>query len=196
MKTQKSGSQNNIEEIEPIKKTLLNLLNKPIKNETLNEKEFNFIVEIIGIYPKILNDISFNPNIFYELMEKNEILATEIMYTISTDKIFEDYLKIFFDNRFSINSVKVIYKLIQRVEFPIYFINFYIKNLINIFKTEINLFQKQRIGKLISYFCINLLDFGHITIDMIPTNINILFNNNNKDPDILKLKDKLSSFRN
>ena len=172
------------------------MLNKPIKNEALNEKEFNFIIEIIGIYPKILNDISFNPDNFCELVEKNEILATEIMYTISTDRIFEDYLKIFFRNRFSINSVKVINKLIQRVEFPVYFINFYIKNLINIFKTEINLFQKQRIGKLIAYFCINLLDFGHITIDMIPTNINALFNESYKDPDILKLKDKLSSFRN
>ena len=61
----------NSSEITQIKKVLSNLLNKPFKNETLSQKEFDFILDIIEIDPDMLNEIGFKPDKFYELIDKN-----------------------------------------------------------------------------------------------------------------------------
>ena len=43
---------------------LLKLLNKPINNESLSQKEFDFIIDIIDMYPDILDEICFKPDKF------------------------------------------------------------------------------------------------------------------------------------
>jgi len=175
----------------PIQDTLSNLLNKPLKNKSLNDEQFNFILETVEENPNILKEIGFKPDNLFELIEKNETLATEILYRMSNHNGFEEYLTLFIDRKWTINSLKVINKLIQKIEFPPEFITSYLKHIIKNFDSETKKEQKNRLAKLISFFLINLLDHEHITIDMIPPSIDTLFKEKNKDPDIHKLEEKI-----
>ena len=180
----------------PIQDTLSNLLNKPLKNKSLNEEQFNFIVETIGENPTILKEIGFKPENLFELIEKNELLATEILYKLSSYNGFEDYLSLFLYRKWSVNSLKVLNKLIQKIDFPEQFISTYLKHIIKNFENEPKKDTKKRLGKLISFFLINLLDHEHITVTMIPSTINIIFEEKLKDPDILKLQEKINTPKN
>jgi len=181
----------------PIQDTLSNLLNKPLKyNKPLNEEQFNFIIETIEENPNILKEIGFKPDNLFDLIEKNETLATEIFYKLSNHHGFEDYLSLFLYRKWSINSLKVINKLIQKIEFPSQFITGYIKHIIKDFEAEQKKDQKLRLARLISFFLLNLLDHEHITIDMIPPTINVIFSERNKDSDILQLQEKINNSKN
>ena len=181
----------------PIQDTLSNLLNKPIKNKSLTDEQFNFIIEIIEENPNILKEIGFKPDNLFELIEKNELLATEILYKLSNHNGFEDYLTLFIHKKWSINSLKVINKLIQKIEFPSQFITTYLKHIIKNYEEEQKKESKVRLAKLISFFLMNLLDHEHITLDMIPPTINTIFSEKtNKDPDIMKLQEKINTFKN
>ena len=57
-------SSHNDSDITHGKKMLLKLLNKPINNESLSQKEFDFIIDIIDMYPDILDEICFKPDKF------------------------------------------------------------------------------------------------------------------------------------
>ena len=177
----------------PIQDTLSNLLNKPLINKSLNEEQFNFIIETIEENPNILKEIGFKPTNLFDLIEKNESLATEIFFRLSNHSGFEDYLTLFLDKNWSVNSLKVVNKLIQKIEFPAQFITGYLKHIIKNFETETKKEQKVRLAKLISFFILNLLDHEHINIDMIPPTINVLFSEKNKDPDLLKLQERINN---
>ena len=183
-------------DITPVKNTLSNLLNKTINSIALKEKEFNFIIQIIEIYPYILDEIGFNPDRFHLLMEKNDNLATEIFFKLINCSLFEDYLSLFIEKNFSVNSLKIMNKLIQKIEIPSCFIKSYIRHIIMEYKNQIDIWQKERIAKLFSFFLLNLLDNKHITIDIIPISINEILDKDYKDPDITKLKERIISFRN
>ena len=175
----------------PVQDTLSNLLNKPLKNKTLNEEQFNFILETIEENPNILKEIGFKPENLFELIEKNENLATEILYKIANHDDFEAYLNIFLEKKWTINLLKVVNKLIQKIDFPRQFITAYLKHIIICYENEQKKESKNRLAKLISFFLLNLLDHEHITTDMIPESINALFTEKIKDNDIQKLHDKL-----
>ncbi len=196
MQGQTSFPQNKSIDITPIKKTLLNLMNKVFEGNQLNEKEFNFIIEIVKLNPNILSEIGFSPENIYELIEKNEPLASAIYVNISDSHGYEDYLKFFLLKKFSINTMKTFNKLIQRIEFPSIFIMAYLKKVILEFKNELNKQQKERMAKLIGYFILNLLNHEHITIDIIPTTINFIFNENYDDKEIKILQEKIYAYRN
>ena len=183
-------------DITHVKKVLLNLLNKPFNNESLNQKEFDFIIDIIEIYPYILDEIGFKPDKFYILMDKNEILATEILFKLINCNLFEDYLTLFIEKAWSVNSLKIINKLIQSVELPSCFIKLYLQHIIKEYKEQNSLEQKLRLAKLFSFFILNLLTHEHITVDVIPTSINVILDKNYKDPDIIKLRETIISYRN
>ena len=183
-------------DITDVKKVLLNLLNKPFNNESLNQKEFDFIIDIIEIYPYILDEIGFKPDKFYVLMDKNEILATEILFKLINCNLFEDYLTLFIEKAWSVNSLKIINKLIQSVELPSCFIKLYLQHIIKEYKEQNSLEQKLRLAKLFSFFILNLLTHEHITVDVIPTSINVILDKNYKDPDIIKLRETIISYRN
>ena len=168
-----------------------NLLNKPLKNKTLNEEQFNFITETIEENPNILKEIGFKPDNLFELIEKNENLATEILFKIANHEGFEAYLNLFLEKKWTINLLKVINKLIQQIDFPRQFITAYLKHLIECYENESKKESKVRLAKLIAFFLINLLDHEHITTDMIPETISVIFNEKTKDNDILKLQEKL-----
>ena len=180
----------------PIQDILSNLLNRPLKNKSINEEQFNFITETIEENPNILKEIGFSPNNLFDLIEKNESLATEIFFKLSNHSGFEDYLTLFLDRDWSVNSLKVVNKLIQKIEFPSQFITGYLKHIIKNYESEGKKDQKNRLAKLISFFILNLLDHEHITISMIPTTINNLFNEKSRDPDVLKLQEKLKGLKN
>ena len=180
----------------PIQDTLSNLLNKPLKNKPLNEEQSNFIIETIEENPNILKEIGFKPDNLFELIEKNESLATEIFFKLSNHTGFEDYLTLFLEKNWSVNSLKVVNKLIQKIEFPAQFITSYLKHILKNFESEPKKDQKVRLGRLISFFILNLLDHEHISINMIPPSINSLFNEKNKDKDILKLQEKINTIKN
>ena len=175
----------------PIQDTLSNLLNKPLKNKTLNEEQFNFIIETIEENPNILKEIGFKPDNLFELIEKNENLATEILFKIANHEGFEAYLNLFIEKKWTINLLKVINKLIQQIDFPRQFITAYLKHLIECYENETKKETKVRLAKLIAFFLINLLDHEHITTDMIPETISVIFNEKSKDNDIQKLQEKL-----
>ena len=175
----------------PIQDTLSNLLNKPLKNKILNEEQFNFIIETIEENPNILKEIGFKPDNLFELIEKNENLASEILCKIANHEGFEAYLNLFLEKKWTINLLKVINKLIQQIDFPRQFITAYLKHLIECYENETKKETKVRLAKLIAFFLINLLDHEHITTDMIPETISVIFNEKSKDNDIQKLQEKL-----
>jgi len=175
----------------PIQDTLSNLLNKPLKNKTLNEEQFNFIIETIEENPNILKEIGFKPDNLFELIEKNENLATEILYKVANHNGFEGYLNLFLEKKWSINLLKVVNKLIQKIDFPRQFITTFLKHMINCYENEQKKESKVRLSKLISFFLINLLDHEHITTDMIPESITTLISENSKEHDIQKLNERL-----
>ena len=163
----------------PVQDTLSNLLNKPLKNKTLNEEQFNFIIETIEENPNILKEI------------KNENLATEILYKVANHVGFEGYLNLFLEKKWTINLLKVVNKLIQKIDFPRQFITTFLKHMITCYENEQKKESKVRLSKLISFFLLNLLDHEHITTDMIPESITTLISENIKEHDIQKLNDKL-----
>ena len=175
----------------PVQDTLSNLLNKPLKNKTLNEEQFNFIIETIEENPNILKEIGFKPDNLFELIEKNENLATEILYKVANHVGFEGYLNLFLEKKWTINLLKVVNKLIQKIDFPRQFITTFLKHMITCYENEQKKESKVRLAKLISFFLLNLLDHEHITTDMIPESINTLISENIKEHDIQKLNDKL-----
>ena len=180
----------------PIQDILTNLLNKALKNKTLTEEQSNFIVETIEENQNILKEIGFTPDNLFDLIEKNESLATDIFFKLSNHSGFEDYLTLFLDKNWSVNSLKVVNKLIQKIEFPSQFITGYLKHIIKNYENEPKKDQKNRLAKLISFFILNLLDHEHITTNMIPDSISTLFNEKSRDPDVLKLQDKLKALKN
>ena len=175
----------------PVQDTLSNLLNKPLKNKTLNEEQFNFIIETIEENPNILKEIGFKPDNLFELIEKNENLATEILYKVANHVGFEGYLNLFLEKKWTINLLKVVNKLIQKIDFPRQFITTFLKHMITCYENEQKKESKVRLSKLISFFLLNLLDHEHITTDMIPESITTLISENIKEHDIQKLIDKL-----
>ena len=175
----------------PVQDTLSNLLNKPLKNKTLNEEQFNFIIETIEENPNILKEIGFKPDNLFELSEKNENLATEILYKVANHVGFEGYLNLFLEKKWTINLLKVVNKLIQKIDFPRQFITTFLKHMITCYENEQKKESKVRLSKLISFFLLNLLDHEHITTDMIPESITTLISENIKEHDIQKLNDKL-----
>jgi hypothetical protein len=186
--------QRNID-ITPVKKTLLKLLNKSLNKEILNEKEKKFIIDVIKINPQILKEIGFSPESMFELIEYNESLANEILFFLSSYEGFENYMALFLIRKWSVNSMKVINKLIQRIAFPPEFISSYLKYIIIQFKNETNVYTKERLGKIFGFFILNLLNHNHITIDMIPPSINLLFNEEYNDKEILLLRKKIYEYR-
>ena len=129
-------------------------------------------------------------------MDKNEILATEILFKLINCNLFEDYLTLFIEKAWSVNSLKIINKLIQSVELPSCFIKLYLQHIIKQYKEQNTIEQKLRLAKLFSFFILNLLTHEHITVDVIPTSINVILDKNSKDPDIIKLRETIISFRN
>lgn len=178
----------------PIQETLSNLLNKPLKNKALTEEQNNFIIECIDENPNILNEIGFKPDNFFELIEKNEILATEILYKISGHHGFENYLTLFLEKNWSVNSLKVANKIIQKVELPPLFITKYIKHIIQNYVSE-KKDSKIRLAKLITIFINNLLDHEHINVKMIPSEIKEIFDGGIQDDDIRKLQEKINQIQ-
>lgn len=190
-------SSHNDSDITHVKKMLLKLLNKPINNESLSQKEFDFIIDVIDMYPDILDEICFKPDKFYELMNKNENLATQIIFKLAKSNIIVGYLLMFVEKPCSINSLKVFNRLVQSIDLPSVYIKCYLGHIINEYKEELNLELKLRLGKLISFFILNLLELKHITVDIIPTSINIILDENDKNPDTIQLKKTfISSLRN
>ena len=179
----------------PFQDTLSNLLNKPLKNNSLNEEQSNFIIETIEENPNILKEIGFEPDNLFELIEKDEYLAAEIFYILGNHYGFEDYFTLFLYKDLSVNSLKVANKLIQKIEFPPEFVTKYLNHIIKDFENWHKKDQKVKFGDLIPFFILNLLDYEHITVSMIPPTINSLFNEKNRDPVIIKLQEKLNTFK-
>ena len=175
----------------PIQDTLSNLLNKPLKNKSLNEEQINFVLETIEENPDILKEIGFKPDNLFELMEKNDTLATNILCKIADHPGFEEYLYLFLDKKWTINGLKVINKLIQKIDIPNQFITSYLKHVVKCYENETKKEIKSRIAKVVSFFLINLLDHEHITEEVIPQSINVLFSEKTKDKEIHKLYERL-----
>ncbi len=183
-------------QIKKIQDTVLDLLNKAIIEDKLNEKEFDFIVEIIGINPNILKDINFGPEILWELIEKNELLAIEIFFKISQNIIFENYIYCFLKNKFSIKSLYVMFKLILRIDFPSRFLYHYFDHIIDEYKLEINLNNKKRIARFLSCMICNLLENEHITFEAVPPSIKEFFKENFNDSKISELEKMINNSKN
>ena len=175
----------------PIQDTLSNLLNKPLKNKPLNEEQFNFIIETIEENPYILKEIGFKPENLFELIEKNDLLAVQILYKIAGEEGFEEYLYLFLEAKWSINNFKVFNRLIQKVDLPPVFITAYIKHIIKCYENETKPDVKVRLSKFTCFSLINLLDYEHITADVIPENINIILNEKKNEEVVKILSDKL-----
>ena len=109
---------------------------------------------------------------------------------------FSDYLYLFVTRKWSINSLKVMNRLFQKVEFPEQYIHCYFIHCIYELKKENNKANKIRMIRIFSFFLCNLLDYGHITIECIPTSIDEVIKENCKEPDILLLKEKIEKYRN
>ena len=103
----------------------------------------------------------------------------------------EEYLYLFLDKKWTINGLKVINKLIQKIDIPNQFITSYLKHVVKCYENETKKEIKSRIAKVVSFFLINLLDHEHITEEVIPQSINVLFSEKTKDKEIHKLYERL-----
>ena len=175
----------------PEQETVSNLINRPLKNKTLSEEQTNYLLETIGENPGILREINFTSDSLMKLIEKNDELAKEILFKISHYKEFENYLSLFFERTWTVNSMKVVNKIIQKVEMPEAFIISYLKHIIKNYRNETKKESKTRVARLTAFFILNLLEHEHITIDMIPVEIEEIFVEKSKDEDILKLQQKI-----
>ena len=175
----------------PEQETVSNLINRPLKNKTLSEEQTNYLLETIGENPGILREINFTSDCLMKLIEKNDELAKEILFKISHYKEFENYLSLFFERTWTVNSMKVVNKIIQKVEMPEAFIISYLKHIIKNYRNETKKESKTRVARLTAFFILNLLEHEHITIDMIPVEIEEIFVEKSKDEDILKLQQKI-----
>ena len=191
----------------PLQETLNNLINRPLKNKSLSEEQINYILETIGENPNILKEINYKPECLMNLIEKNDDLATQILLKISNHNGFEDYLTLFLENTWTVNSMKVANKIIQKVEMPEAFITTYLKHIIENYKNEKKKKNnknkkkkkkkenKTRLARLTAFFITNLLDHEHISIKMIPVQIDEIFSEKTKDEDIQKLQNKINQMK-
>ena len=196
MEVETSSLQSKSIDITPIKEIILKLINKASQSSPLNQKEYNFIFNIVKLNPNILLEIGFSHEDIYDLIEKDEYLVTNILLNISESNKYELYLQNFLSKKFSVNSLKTVNKLIQRIEFPSVFIMTYLKKVIQDFKDESQPFLKERMAKLITFFILNLLTHEHITIDVIPSTINLIFNENYVFKELKVLQEKIYTYRN
>jgi hypothetical protein len=81
------------------------------------------------------------------------------------------YLSPFITRSWTVYSMKVLNKIIQKVELPREFINSYIKHCINSYKQETRKDLKTRLARLISIFITNLLENEHLSHDIIPPEV-------------------------
>ena len=179
----------------PLQETLNNLINRPLKNKSLSEEQINYILETIDENPNILKEINYKPECLMNLIEKNDDLASQILLKISNHNGFEDYLTLFLENTWTVNSMKVANKIIQKVEMPEAFITTYLKHIIENYKNEKKKENKTRLARLTAFFITNLLDHEHINIKMIPVQIDEIFSEKTKDEDIQKLQNKINQMK-
>ena len=179
----------------PIQETLANLINRPLKNKNLTEEQVNYILETIGENPNILKEINYTPDSLMKLIEKNDELATQILLKISNHNGFEDYLTLFLERTWTVNSMKVANKIIQKVEMPEAFITTYLRHIIENYKNEKKKENKTRLARLTAFFITNLLEHEHINIKMIPTEIKEIFSEKTKDEDIQRLQNKINQMK-
>lgn len=177
----------------PIQDTISNILNRPLKNKILSEEQKNFLLDTIKENPNVLKEISFTPDNLMELIEKNDELATEILFRASNHSGFENFLNPLIEKPWTVNSMKVVNKLIQKVDMPEPFIKVYIKHIINNYKNEKRKESKVRVARLIAFFINNLLEHEHITIKLVPPEIKEIFQEKIKDEEFLKLNKKLNT---
>ena len=182
-------------DISKVKNTILDLLIKQLNNN-INEQEIQFIKDAVKIYPNIIIEIEFGPDKIFELIEKNTSLSFSILYQISQCAEYENYLILFIQRKWSINSLKVMNMLIQLIEFPNIFIKTYIKHCISQLQKENNQNQKHRMRLLLSFFICNLLENHHITFECIPSSIDEIFKGDSSFREILILKEKIEQYRN
>ena len=176
----------------PVQENLNNLINRPLKNKSLTPEQIDYIIETIGENPNILKEINFTPDSIMKLIEKNDDLATQILYKISDYNGFEEYLSEFLTKNWSVNSMKVVSKIIQRIEIPDIFIRKYLQHIMDNYKNEKKKESKTRLARLTAFFIINLIEHEHIGINIIPEEVNEIFNEKTKDDDIIKLKKTLN----
>ena len=172
----------------PVQENLNNLINRPLKNKSLTDEQISYILETIGENPNILKEINFTPDSIMKLIEKNDDLATQILFKISDYNGFEDYLSEFLTKNWSVNSMKVISKIIQRIELPDIFIKKYLQHLMDNYKNEKKKESKTRLARLTAFFISNLIEHEHLGKNIIPEEVNEIFNDKYKDDDIIKLK--------
>ncbi len=172
----------------PVQENLNNLINRPLKNKSLTDEQISYILETIGENPNILKEINFTPDSIMKLIEKNDDLATQILFKISDYNGFEDYLSEFLTKNWSVNSMKVISKIIQRIELPDIFIKKYLQHLMDNYKNEKKKESKTRLARLTAFFISNLIEHEHLGKNIIPEEVNEIFNDKYKDDDIMKLK--------
>ena len=172
----------------PVQENLNNLINRPLKNKSLTPEQIDYIIETIGENPNILKEINFTPDSIMKLIEKNDDLATQILFKISDYNGFEDYLSEFLTKNWSVNSMKVISKIIQRIELPDIFIKKYLQHLMDNYKNEKKKESKTRLARLTAFFISNLIEHEHLGKNIIPEEVNEIFKDKCKDDDILKLK--------
>jgi hypothetical protein len=172
----------------PVQENLNNLINRPLKNKSLTDEQISYILETIGENPNILKEINFTPDSIMKLIEKNDDLATQILFKISDYNGFEDYLSEFLTKNWSVNSMKVISKIIQRIELPDIFIKKYLQHLMDNYKNEKKKESKTRLARLTAFFISNLIEHEHLGKNIIPEEVNEIFNDKYKDDDINKLK--------
>ena len=170
------------------KDSISNILFKPFNNQIINQNEIDFIMKILNDNPNILSEINFNSEKFMLLIEKNDSFAFNILLKISNTNLFQDYLKAFLTVKFTENSMKVISKIITNISLTKSFINSYIIHIIENFKEENKIDEKNKLGRYIVHFINKLLDENFIKVNDIPKEIENLYSINTEEMALLNKK--------
>ena len=84
------------------------------------------------------------------------------------------YLSPFITQPWTVNSMDVLNKIIQKVELPNEFIFSYIKHCINNYKSENDKMLKIRLARIIAIFITNLIEYEHLIFDKMPQEVSKL----------------------
>lgn len=175
--------------------TVSNLLNRQMRNKPLTEEQSTYLIEVINENPNILKEINFTPENLMLLVEKNHNLSGDILLALSKGIFFEKYLEIFLQKKWTVKSLIVISKILQKCDMPEKFICSYLNHIIQNCTEESQSDSRTRLAKLISIFITNLVENDHIKVEIIPTTVEKILNDLTGAEEYTKLKQILDNKR-
>jgi hypothetical protein len=153
------------------------IINLLVKKDNFNEIEKKFIIDGIKKIKlkKYINKIT--PDFCFNFIEKDYEISKElyISLAINLSENFKNYLNPILEKGFSENSIKILSNIIMEIEIPKEFLITYLRNILNEFDKTNNKQEQTNFAKIISFFCVKLIEKKIINQKDLPNEIKKIF---------------------